>query len=228
MKMIVIWFIQLKNWIPRLFSWIILDAKDLWITSLVIAAVVGSSYLTFGIEERGFRVSGLFLELLGILVVAKGLSDSRQLFERPSMNQSLLNWLKQFPKFGGNNYVLVAGEGRFKMENDSVAAFGLVGKAPHTIEGRIALLEKRLDLADKQIQEGNRKIEDETKNRVEAMNSEVESRNEGDLAVRKQLEEAVVGGILLEIKGIVWLATGVILSTLSTELDGISRYMMGA
>jgi hypothetical protein len=44
------------------------------------------------------------------------------------------------------------------------------------------------------------------------------ARIEGDATVRKQLEEAVVGGITLETVGIVWLASGVTLSSLSEEL----------
>lgn len=81
-------------------------------------------------------------------MVAIGLGDSRRLFGRSSTYQSFLNWLKLRPKFGGNNYVLVAGEEHFKMGNDLLATCGIVGKAPHTLEERIALLQERLDLAD--------------------------------------------------------------------------------
>lgn len=53
------------------------------------------------------------------------------------------------------------------------------------------------------------------------MDFEAKARVEGDAAVKKQLEEAVVGGILLETIGVTWLAGGVILSSLSTEIAGL-------
>ena len=79
----------------------------------------------------------------------------------------------------------------------------------------------RLTLADKQIQEGRLKLEEETKNRIEAIHSEKAARVEGDAVVQKQLEKALVGGINLETVGIVWLACGVTLSSLSEELAGL-------
>jgi hypothetical protein len=47
------------------------------------------------------------------------------------------------------------------------------------------------------------------------------ARIEGDAVVQKQLEKAVIGGINLETVGIVWLACGVALSSLSEELAGL-------
>jgi hypothetical protein len=101
---------------------------------------------------------------------------------------------------------------------DSAMAFGLVSTSANTLDERVTLLERRLNLANKQIQEGRLKLEEETKDRIEAINSEEMARIEGDAVVRKQLEEAVVGGINLETVGIAWLACGVTLSSLSEEL----------
>jgi UDP-N-acetyl-D-mannosaminuronic acid transferase (WecB/TagA/CpsF family) len=102
-------------------------------------------------------------------------------------------------------------------------ATGIVGASANTLDERVTLLERRLTLADKQIQEGRLKLEEETKNRVDAINSEKAARIEGDTQVRKQLEEAVIGGIHLETTGIVWLACGVILSSLSEELACLAK-----
>lgn len=199
--------------------WAFRDARDVWVSILPVALIVGCAWLLSGWDDQGIRISGMLLELLGILVVAKGLSESRKLFGRPSLYQSFMSWAERRPRFGAPAYVLNAGEGRFIVNgNDSAMAFGSVGTSAHTLEERIALLEQRLNLTDTQIQEGRRKLEEETKNRIEAINYEEGARIEGDAVVRKHLEEAVVGGINLETVGIVWLACGVTLSSLSEEL----------
>jgi len=220
---------NLINWITRLAVWVFLDAKDAWISILPIALIIGCGWLIFGLDEQGIRISGLVLELLGILVVARGLSESRKLFGRPSLYQSFLRWTERRPRFGAPKYVLNAEGSCFAVNgSDSAMARGFVGTSAHTLEERIVLLERRLNLADTQIQEGRRKLEEEAKNRMEAIVSEEVARIEGDAIVQKQLEEAVVGGINLETVGIVWLACGVTLSSLSVELDCLISKLAGA
>lgn len=210
---------NLINWIHRLAVWASRDAKDAWISILPVLVITGCAWLISGLNEQGVRISGLLLELLGILVVAKGLSESRKLFGRPSLYQSLLKWTERRPRFGAPKYVLNAEGGCFAVNGgDSVMTHGFVGTSAHTLDERVTLLERRLNLADAQIQEGRRKLEEETTNRMEAINLEEVARIAGDAVVRKQLEEAVVGGINLETTGIVWLACGVTLSSLSQEL----------
>lgn len=161
--------------------------------------------------------------------MAIGLSESRKLFGRPSLYQAFQRWTERRPRFGARKYVLNAEGASFIINgNDSSMAFGLVGTSAHTLDERLTLLERRLNLADKQIQEGRRKLEEETKNRMEAIVSEEVARIEGDAIVQKQLEEAVVGGINLETVGVVWLAFGVTLSSLSVELDCLISKLSGA
>lgn len=210
---------DLIDWIYRLAVWAFRDARIAWISILPIVLMIGCAWLISGLDERSIRLSGWLLELLGIGVVAKGLSESRKLFGRPSLYQSFLRWKELRPRLGPKRYTLNAETGSFTTNgNDLLMAHGFVGTSADTLEERITLLERRLNLADKQIQDSRLKLEEETKNRTDAIVSEKEARIEGDAVVRRQLEEAVAGGISLETVGIVWLASGVTLSSLSTEL----------
>jgi hypothetical protein len=164
-------------------------------------------------------VAGLVLELLGILIVAIGIIDIRAEFKLNSFYASAIDWFNRSPIFKGKNQEPIYGCAQVTDEDDVMVATGASSCAvPSTLEGRVALLEERLRLAEIQINEGGRRLEEETKSRVEAMNSEEAARVEGDAVIRKQLEDAVVGGINLETVGIVWLAFGVTLSSLSEEL----------
>jgi hypothetical protein len=87
-----------------------------------------------------------------------------------------------------------------------------------TIEERISALEGQLASLGKQFEEFNIHLNKETGKWGGTMKSEEEARVKGDVANAKQLEEAVVGGINLETVGILWLAVGVTLSSLSEEL----------
>lgn len=210
---------NLTNWIRRVAVWAFSDAKEAWVSVVPVVLIIGVAWFISALSEPGIRISGMLLELLGIGVVAKGLSETRMLFGRPSLYQSFLGWAERRPRFGAARYVLNAEGGSFTVNgSDSAMAHGTVGTSAHTLDDRVTLLERRLNLADTQIQEGRRKLEEETVNRTEAIRSEKVERIEGDAVARKQLEEAVVGGINLETVGIVWLACGVTLSSLSKEL----------
>lgn len=80
----------LINWFLRFYRWLIVEPKKVWITLLPIVAVVifcwllpkdilNGSYFCDSLEAR-FRISGLFLELLGIGTVVKGLNETLKLF----------------------------------------------------------------------------------------------------------------------------------------------------
>jgi len=207
--------------------WAFRDAKDAWVSIVPVVLIIGGAWLISGLSEPGIRLSGMLLELLGIGVVAKGLNETRTLFGHPSLYQSFRGWAERRPRLGAAAYVLNAGEGRGRARGTSSAmGRGLAVTSANTLDERVTLLERRLNLADTQIQEGRRKLEEETKNRIEALDSEEVARIEGDAVVQKQLEKAVTGGINLETVGIIWLACGVTLSSLSKELaDFVARML---
>jgi len=64
---------------------------------LVIAAI--ASMLPGTVEDR-LRISGMTLELLGILTVAFGLKEKRVLFQRPGLLGHFRSWLNSRPRLG--------------------------------------------------------------------------------------------------------------------------------
>jgi hypothetical protein len=164
-----------------------------------------------GWDEQGIRLSGWLLELLGIGVVAKGLSDSRQLFRLP--------WLKPPPPFR-NRTVNLKAEGGVSTPNSGVLEGLEVVKLESQpgLETRIWLLEKNLSINIAQVSELNRKLQVATQTLSESLEAERVDRLAETGKIQEQLRKAVVGGINLEAVGIVWLACGVTLSSLSQEL----------
>jgi hypothetical protein len=219
---------NLINWIPLLAVWAFRDAKGVWVSILPIALIIGCVSLKIGLDEQGIRISGLLLELLGILVVAKGLSESRKLFGRPSLYQSFVNWVKRYPRFEPRSYTLKAGEGSVRLSGTVSMVFTPGHKEAISIEERMSALEAKHALLTRQLEEYHAHLDKETGKWAYTMKSEEEARFKGDKDNAKQLEAAVVGGINLETMGIVWLACGVTLSSLSAELEYLISKLAGA
>lgn len=227
MRAIALQLIHAVTWLPRVGLWISREGKDIWITLAVLAVALGAVY-AFGVGEQSIRIAGFFLELLGLAVVAIGLNDSRQLFGRPGVYTAIKNSMKRFPKPWRGTHVLVVGSAGSVSGSATAAAIGnSTSRLPTTLEERVALLEEKLYLADTQINEGRRKLEEEAKKRKAAIEAEAEARDEGDRAVQKLIEEAVIGGIRLETMGVVWLAFGLTLSSLSEEIACLINKLVG-
>jgi hypothetical protein len=219
---IVTWPFQVAVWIGR-------EGKHIWITLAVLALIVISAFLPFGMGEKGLRVAGFSLEFLGIGVVAIGLYKTRKDFERPGIREAILNSWKRRPKLWRDKPAGVTGSVNVVSGNDTVSAFGSVGKLPATLEleERVALLEERLNLTDTQIDEGRRKLEEEVRKREAALNAEAKARTEDYKSATALIEKAVVDGISLEAMGVAWMAFGLTLSSLSEEIAWLISKLAG-
>jgi hypothetical protein len=151
------------------------------------------------------------LELLGIGVVAMGLSDSRRLFGLP--------WLKPPPPFRTRTINLEAEGGVSSLKSVVLGELEVIDREFHSpLETRISLLEKNLSINIAQVSELNKKLQVVTQTLSESLEVERVARREETGKIQEQLREAIVGGINLEVVGILWLFLGTTLSSLSKEL----------
>lgn len=95
----------MMNWLARLRAWVIRIGHWLgepwraWVAVVTIPGLLLLSALILHQWEQRLRITGMVLELLGVVTVAIGLRGVRQLFGRPSLSQLFVDWVKQFPKF---------------------------------------------------------------------------------------------------------------------------------
>lgn len=180
----------------------------------------GIGLLPFPNVEVQFRVAGLIFQLLGLSVVVWGLSDARKLFRRSGIGRGFLEWCRTlghvfFPPKPKRAYVDVGGTSHVSL---SAASTKQEHGVDDSIEGRMKRLEQRIDSVDADIRrlhaEGQ-KDREVVRKRIDA---ETAARADGDQQLKRHLEEAVIGGIHIEILGLVYLFVGIVLATVPGEL----------
>ena len=74
------------------------DGRLLWVTLVVLAVALLLGFYP-PITESRLRIAGLFLQICGLITVAKGISDTRKLFGHLWVWRVLWQWLKHFSRF---------------------------------------------------------------------------------------------------------------------------------
>src|SRR5919106_691751 len=135
----ILWLKKIWRWLAALVGWV-WSPRWVWrsLGAIVVVFIICSAFPS--VEQR-VRYAGLLFQLLGLAAVAKGLRETRRLFNRPGLATLAAEWWHQFPSFTPKTYVLKAQADSIRIAGNEVA---LVRGAPAqalSIEERIALLE---------------------------------------------------------------------------------------
>jgi hypothetical protein len=123
---------KLGNWLFLFFIWIIVEPKKFWITLLPLvigvifcwlipAGIFNGPILNDTLDTR-FRLTGLFLEVSGMITVVYGLNETLKLHLGKNLLHIILEWLNRFPKFGVNSHIV--GSVANSMGRSTVSGFG--------------------------------------------------------------------------------------------------------
>jgi uncharacterized coiled-coil protein SlyX len=172
------------------------------------------------------RLTGLVFQVLGLIIVAKGLRDTRKLFNRPGWTTRAAKWWHEFPSFGPKNYVLDVEPASLHLSGDVDAVVIRNPAQGLSIEHRVVQLEGRLAEQEHLISQMQTKIAAESRLQKKALQSESRSRASADQILEKKLEEFAAGGLHLETIGLFWILTEVFLATASVEIAWLLRRLM--
>ena len=231
MKQVFEFIGKLGNWLFRIFLWLFLEPRKFWITLLPFlvgfifllalpAGIFNGLYFYDTLENR-FRLTGLFLELLGIFSVVYGLNKTLKLHLGKNLLRIILEWFKQFPKFR-NNLPTVECSINWNEEGETFLMDLPTSPEPNSsIENRVAFLEEHIKRVASQVQENKRYCGNEFKKLSDALNAERNERESGDNQVKQVIKESAVEDAYIELMGVIWLFFGAIFATASTELAKI-------
>jgi len=202
--------------IKALWPWL-KEARYLWLAlGVIIFALVIS--LRPHTPEPVIRLTGLFLQLLGIGTVIWGISETRALFGHPSFAAKTKLWLVLCPILRKNT-VIVAGSGIIAVAGCKARMHVTHGAGPNpTIEARIDAVEKNIALIYERITCTEKEMDEEFRKVTEALKNEENVRKTEDNEIFKKLECTGTGGIHISAIGASWLFVGVILSTAGIEI----------
>lgn len=203
--------------ITRLARWLFVEPRHVWLCLAGCVVAIGAA-MAFGGTEKAIRISGLILQLAGILTVVWGIIESRQFFEMPSPVEVFRDWLFRFPlrrlppikgslaialgetKVGGRGHTSWGDDPTLPLEERIIR---LAENFP-LIHERITNLQTQLDSAVDQLSAA---IKNETNERAEQVN-----------ALDHRILRHGTGGLHISAIGAVWLFVGSILGTACQEL----------
>jgi hypothetical protein len=162
-------------------------------------------------------LTGLILELLGIFSVVLGLNKTLKLHLGKNLQQIVLEWFKRFPKFLENQHGIELSS--HMTAQDNCSAFITFGPNQNSaIEDRVTRLEEQFNQVSFQAHKDRILFENEFKKLSDALNAERNERESGDNQVKQDIKESAVEDVHIELMGVIWLFTGAISATASTEL----------
>lgn len=169
-------------------------------------------------DEAVIRIAGMVLQLMGIGTVAWGIHITRKEFGHPSVFTVWHKRLNRFPAFGNHgaavsfNITLPALTGSMRGYSSASA-----GTNP-TIDARIQALEENIRLVNDRVNQTQNEMDQEFRKQTDALKQEQQIRSDEDQHTRSKMESTNTGGLHISAMGALWLAVGVIMSSIPSEL----------
>ena len=213
MKRFVRWLRYVGLWALR-----VPVAPHYWWAIAVVVACLGVTG-AYGWSEKAFRLSGMFLQLGGVLTVVWGILKTRADFGQPTVRSQFQRWIKEFPSFHPR-VITASMNGVFP---------GLVGEgygysthgpsADQTVEGRLRHLEKiikELEVAQGETHIAVLQAEKKAQQALDAQTRQMA----GQIAdVSRKIEATATGGFHVSGVGVVLLFFGTILGGVAPDLS---------
>ncbi len=206
---------QLVDWLARVRGWLC-EGRMAWgallaVPALPLLLILLSESLASNWEDR-LRLTGMGLELAGLILVIMKLTDLRKQFGLEKPAALLWIYLKQFPRWrvpggtGSFDELL-----RYQEAIDTRAGQLTVAKSP---DNRLDVLEPRVYALENRV----RGLQGNVGSGLASVRREREA---GEERSQKLLKEATTGKLYLDLIGAVFLIFGVILATASKEIMGL-------
>jgi hypothetical protein len=198
------------------------------LVSFVMAFIIARAFAKPG--EFILRTTGGLLQLFGVLSVAIGIRKLRRSFGLRPVSQEILSelwaWIVQFVRriarlFGRRGRIVAATAttlGELKLSS-SLSTRVIFGRGTNlSVEERLQRLERGFDY----MQDFTDKLQDDVQKKIElhtaALAAERADREKYIAQISLQVNELAVGGIQLQIVGMLWLLFGLALATWSQEI----------
>ena len=176
-------------------------------------------------SEQLIRTSGYGLQFSGMVFAINGLLNIRDFFDQKSLIELIQEWWHRFPKWK-KDYGM-------KLESGTYGLTGkIIGLGAWTPDNSEDSLKRRIDGVVK----NQDRLKEEQKNISEQIDkiqgNQEKNQKELELAIvnmeknsRADLESSHTNGILESLVGLVWLAFGISMSTMSQELSNYKDYL---
>ncbi len=182
-----------------------------------VALIVMSLAVLATTREPCIRWWGLVLQFLGVISVLRELRGAQQQFGKPGLRELARQWKAGWPT--NEPVILSVGGVAASTSVGSVKATVRAAMKPDApLEERLVAVERNLQYIDQDVRQVERELREESHTRAEADRAETSARTSADESLGRQLAEAAAGSVHFSMFGLVWLAVGMVLSTIAPEL----------
>lgn len=206
---------KFRFWLKSIWIWV-KKANYLWLA--LSAVTLSIFYINLNSTEQAVRISGLILQLLGIATVAWGIKETREQFGHPSLLTQGVQWLLDFPPYGGK-VVTCSMHGILAGATGNARAHTLHPINPNSsIEERLNSIEKNISLINNRITQAESETDRKTSEISEGLKTEKLTRENSVKEINTKIESTSTGGLHISAIGALWLFAGVTLSTIPNEI----------
>lgn len=160
------------------------------------------------------RAWGMVLQLLGVGTVYWDLASARSEFGKPNWWVVLVEWFKSYK----GRAVAVSAEAILSLSVVKARSTGHQRAEDDSIEARLKVAESNINHLAKQIQGINKELDELSVSTAEAIRQEERERAKEVASLHGRLEKVAVGNSALLAFGALWLAIGVVLSTMAPDI----------
>ena len=206
----------------RLLHWLIVEPRHFWLALSVPGITVSFSLIVLR-TEPAIRLSGLALQLLGILTAVWGIASTWKYFELGDPLAVVTSWLRRCPL---RKRTVVTGVGTATERNDSLAARAYTWWQPKPeaeVGERLSLLEKNIPLLNDRITGVQRELDSAVQKLEQQVIQAVASTQHETKQVSTRLTQFGVGSLHISAIGAFWLFVGSILGSASQDLSSLLR-----
>jgi hypothetical protein len=207
------WFKRLGLWALALMGWV-WNGRRFWLpvfAPIFLWVVISSLVIC---REQQFRLTGMFLQLLGVATVALRLRATQRQFPWQAVTQ----WLRLRPRLGVEYYTVISSSG-ISLGGAGVSARGRVGPGPQSsLEDWLAILERNYVSLFDEVGILGQELKKKTEELSTNLKIESIKREESDNKNEAQLKEAVVGAFHLDLWGVLYFVLGIVAGTASSEI----------
>lgn len=186
---------------------------------LIILATIWlrSSLFTLGCRERDIRLIGMLLQFVGFIVISWNLYKAHSIVGLPTIMSKIADWFQAFPRRRRERHTIELSTGIYA--SSSVKARARILSGPDTpLKNRVENLEKNVDNVWDELRELGDETRRSGKEITDALKKESAERRERDNALDEKVNEAVGGGLHIELYAIILFVFGIVLASAAPEI----------
>lgn len=209
---------MIKRWL----LWLFYEPRHVWI-ALLPTAVSLVYALGYARTENAIRLTGLTLQLLGILTVVWGLVATWRFFGLGDPIAKMLDWLSRVPWRRG---VIHASMNESVKLSDAFAARGHTSwpidpSAP--IPDRLVAIERNLPLIQERISQTQQELDHSVRELRAEVKHAIAAASEQTARVESKVSDLGTGSLHISAMGALWLFVGSILGSASSNLEALLK-----